>query len=249
VRLQGNTYTFVFALIVCIICSFTLALVSEGLKEQKELNVSLDIKKNILKAVGLKDPLDSEATPETILKTYNEKIEELVIDGRGDIIEGKSPNNITKQKDIVDEDEDTLHVLYIYKEDGQAVAYCLPIFGQGLWSKLYGYLALEPDAVTLRGITFYKHGETPGLGAEIEKEWFQENFVGKKIWDIKNNKLVPTTVVKGKVVDKISDEIEQQYYVDGISGATMTSKGVTEMLDRWLRAYEPFFEEIRAGQK
>jgi len=236
VRVHSNTYTFIFALIVCMVCSFTLSLVSEGLREKKEFNVQLDIKKNILKAVGLRDPLPVKADNDTIFSIYNDKVQELVIDESGDIVEGKLPEDI--------QEGETLYSLYIYKENEEVLAYAFPIVGKGLWSTLYGYFALEPDGITVRGITFYKHGETPGLGAEIEKDWFQNNFKGKKVWDIKESQLTPTVVIKGKVSDKYQGD-QAQYYVDGISGATMTSKGVTEMLDRWLRAYEPFFAKIR----
>ena len=233
---QGNKYTFLFALAVCVVCSLALSLVSEGLRTKKELNVALDKKKNILKSVDLREPLPAKAKAQDILNVYAEAIEETVVDGQGAIVKGKTPEDIQEGEEF--------YPLYIYKEDGKVIAYCFPIIGKGLWSTLYGYFALEPDAATVRGITFYKHGETPGLGAEIEKDWFQNDFKGKKIWDIKNNMLMPTKVVKGKVADQVSAE-QAPFYVDGISGATMTSKGVTAMVDKWLKAYEPFFSKIR----
>ena len=236
---NSNQYTFMFALIVCVVCSFALSLVSEGLREKKELNVALDIKKNILKAVDLNTPLPEKVTVQEILDVYEQKIEEMVINAEGEVVGEVSIEDAQKNE--------ALYPLYAYKEDDEIIAYCFPIIGKGLWSTLYGYFALEPDAITVRGITFYKHGETPGLGAEIEQDWFQDNYKGKKIWDIKNNLLSTTKVIKGKVVDKVSDE-EAPFYVDGISGATMTSKGVTEMVDKWLRVYEPFFKEIRQAQ-
>lgn len=235
--MSENTYAFVFALIVCVVCSFSLAAVSEGLRDKKEQNIALDIKKNILKAVGLRDPLQPKAKPATIEKIYQEKIEEMVVDAEGNILEDKRPPEISEGEEI--------YPLYVYKESGEVVSYCFPIEGKGLWSTLYGYFALEPDAVTVRGITFYKHGETPGLGAEIDKDWFQNNFKGKKIWDVNANELVPTKVLKGKVADIIPDAQQAQFYVDGISGATMTSKGVTTLIDIWLNTYEPFFAKIR----
>lgn len=233
---QSNRYTFMFALAVCVVCSLALSIVSEGLKERRELNVALDIKKNILKAADLRTSLPAKATAQEVLDVYAAKIEERVIDAQGKAVEGKKPGDI--------KEGEPLYPLYVYKEDGQVVAYCFPIIGKGLWSTLYGYFALEPDAITVRGITFYQHGETPGLGAEIEKEWFQNNYKGKKIWDSKNNKLMPTKVVKGKVADSIS-EAQAPFYVDGISGATMTSKGVTATVDKWVNIYEPFFKKIR----
>jgi len=225
-----------FALAVCVTCSLALSIVSEGLKDKKEMNIALDIKKNILKAVSLQEPLPPEATAQEVLDAYDAKIEERVIDVQGMIVEEKSPKDI--------EEGEALYALYVYKEDGQVMAYCFPIIGKGLWSTLYGYFALEPDAITVRGITFYQHGETPGLGAEIEKDWFQYNYIGKKIWDIKTGRLMPTKVVKGKVDDVIAKE-DVPFYVDGISGATMTARGVTEMVEKWVNIYEPFFGKIR----
>jgi Na+-transporting NADH:ubiquinone oxidoreductase subunit C len=237
-KVKGNTYTFVFATAVCAVCSVMLAAVAEGLRPQQEFNAALDIKKNILKAVQLQTPLSPQATAKEISKIYEEKIEEKVIDADGNIIEGKKPSEIK-------EGEKT-YPLYIYKEGEEILAYCYPIVGQGLWSILYGYFAIEPDAVTVRGITFYKHGETPGLGAEIEKDWFQKNFEGKTIWSVKNHDLTPIVVVKGKVANVYKDE-RTQYAVDGITAATITSNGVTSMLDKWIHIYEPFFEKIRKG--
>ena len=233
---SSNRYTFTFALIICVVCSFSLAAVSQGLKEKKDLNMILDVKKNILKAVALKEPIQPKAKPQAVLKIYQEKIEEVVVDADGKVIPGKKIEAIQEGED--------LFPLYIYKEQGKVLAYCFPIVGKGLWSTLYGYFALEPDAVTVRGLTFYKHGETPGLGAEIEKEWFAENFKGKKIWDVKNKQLTPIVVAKGKVVDSIAQD-RQFYHVDGISGATMTCKGVNAILGKWINQYDAYFSRIR----
>lgn len=236
---KGNLYTFIFAFIICAVCSFLLAAVSQGLRKEQEKNVALDIKKNILKAVGLREPLEKHASADEVFKIYDEKIESIVVDEEGNIIEGMIP------EDIKEGDNDR-YPLYIYKEEGKVIAYCFPVQGKGLWSTLYGYFALEPDAITVRGITFYKHGETPGLGAEIEKDWFQDNFKGKQIWSKKEDELTPTKVAKGKVAGMIAED-EQMHYVDGISGATMTGKGVTALIDKWLHVYEPFLAKIRSS--
>ena len=175
---KSNQYVFTFAIIVCAVCGVLLSAVSEGLRKRQEINADLDIKKNILKAVVLQEPIPEKAKPQEVLEIYKSKIEEHVIDAKGNIIEGKNPSEIKK-------DEKGVYPLYIYKEGGEVRSYAFPIVGQGLWSTLYGYLALEADAITVRGITFYKHGETPGLGGEIEKKWFQDNFIGKTIFSIK----------------------------------------------------------------
>jgi Na+-transporting NADH:ubiquinone oxidoreductase subunit C len=228
-----------FAFAVCVTCSLALSAVSEGLKEKQEMNVALDIKKNILKAVDLRTSLLAKAQLQDILDIYDQKIEEKVIDAKGNVVEGRSPQDIQEGEEI--------YPLYIYKEKGQELAYCFPISGKGLWSTIFGYFALERDATTVRGITFYKHGETPGLGAEIEEKWFEDNFKGKKIWDVKESTLTPIQVIKGKVKDKIP-QAEASFYVDGISGATMTSQGVSAMLDKWIRTYEPFFRKLRKAE-
>lgn len=235
--LQSNRYTVIFALIICVTCSFTLSLFSQLLRERQEVNMAMDIKQNILKAVSLRTPVPAKSDAETILSIYSDKITEKVIDAEGNEIAGKLPEDITE--------DEVAYPLYMYKEDNKVVAFAIPIVGKGLWSTLYGYLALEPDGITVRGITFYKHGETPGLGAEIEQDWFQDNFKGKKIWDVKAGEIKPVAVVKGKVADKISPD-QTQFYVDGISGATMTSNGVTDMIAAEIDKYEPFLKSIRS---
>ncbi len=235
--MKGNTYTFVFAIIVCVVCGLLLSAVSEGLRKQQELNLDLDIKKNILKAVVLKESIPPKAQGQEVLKIYDTKIQELVIDDQGKVVEGKKPSEI-KEK------EKGIYPLYIYKEGDKTISYAFPIVGQGLWSTLYGYLAMESDATTVRGITYYKHGETPGLGGEIEKEWFQNNFKGKKIYSLKENKLTPIVVVKGKAGDLFRDE-RLDHSVDGITAATLTGAGVTEMIARTLEIYEPYFSRLR----
>ena len=235
--LKSNKYTFIFAIIVCVVSGVMLSAVSEGFRKQQELNAVIDVKRNILKAVVLKTPLDPKIKGPDLLKIYEAKIEEHVIDGQGNIVEGRKPSDIK-------ENETGAYPIYTYKEEGQVVSYAFPVVGQGLWSTLYGYLALEADTTTIRGITFYKHGETPGLGGEIEKDWFQNNFKGKKIWSIKENKLTPTIVIKGRVSDQFKGE-QSERYVDGITAATITGVGVTEMMDKWLKIYEPFLSKVR----
>lgn len=235
--MKGYIKTFVFAFIVCVVCSVTLSAVYEGLRPQQELNADIEVKRNILKAVGLKGGLPHNIKPKEYLKIYEEKIEAVVVDQAGEIVQGKKPADIK-------DGEKNAYPLYIYKEGGEIISYAYPISGFGLWSMLYGYLAIEPDAITVRGITFYKHGETPGLGGEIEKDWFQNNFKGKKIFSIKDKQLTPIALVKGKVVDFFQDE-RAESHVDGITASTMTGKGVTALLDKWIKNYEPFFSKLR----
>ena len=235
--MRGNTYTFIFATIICVVCGVLLSAVSEGLRQQQELNVDLDVMKNILKAVVLREPIPPATKPQKVLEIYKEKIKEEVIDDKGSVVEGRKPGDIKP-------DEKNFLPLYIYKEGDEVLAYAYPIVGQGLWSTLYGYFALEADAITVRGITYYKHGETPGLGGEIESKWFQDNFKGKKIYSVKEKKLTPVQVVKGKAAQVVTGDALDSH-VDGITAATLTGVGVNEMLNRTIEAYEPYFKKLR----
>lgn len=237
--MHSNFQTFRFAIIVTLVCSLLLASAATFLKPLQEENVSLDIKKNILKAAGITSPEEVKSREE-ILQLYSENIQENVIDESGNAIDGVSPNDI--------DPKDTKGMLAIYKwiNGDQVNAYIIPISGKGLWSTLYGYLAIEPDGKTIKGITFYQHGETPGLGGEVEKQWFTDNFIGKQFINKKGD-LVSVTIVRGKVKDKVPED-EYYHNVDGISGATLTGRGVNKFLKADLLSYEPFFKKLRTAK-
>jgi Na+-transporting NADH:ubiquinone oxidoreductase subunit C len=127
--------------------------------------------------------------------------------------------------------------LYIYQKDNQIEAYIVPINSRGLWGRIQGYLAIGNDGSTISGFTVYKHSETPGLGGEIEKAWFQKNWVGKQIVD-RDGEFVSVSIAKGAVQDMIPPQ-KQSNYVDGISGATLTGKYLTAGLKDVLEDYEP----------
>ena len=118
-------------------------------------------------------------------------------------------------------------------------AFILPISGKGLWSSLYGYFAIDnKNYSTVKGITFYQHGETPGLGAEIAKDWFKSSFIGKEIYSDNNIKSI--LVLKAGQADP-----DNLYEVNGISGATITGRGVEVLLKRDLLRYENYFRNNR----
>ena len=233
---RSKVYIIGFAAIICIVSSAVISITAIGLQSKKELNVELDRKKKILNAVGLSEKVAEFKKSDEILAFYDRSISSVVVSRDGSIVPGKSVESLE------DGDEDL--PVYVLKQNGHTQAIAIPVEGKGLWSTLYGYFALESDVTTVRGITFYKHGETPGLGGEIEKPWFQNNFVGKKIFDQSGN-LKPVRVIKGKVAEMITDKTEQAHAVDGISGATITSKGVTSLLKNWLSIYEPFLRKAR----
>ncbi|MDJ0839751.1 MAG: NADH:ubiquinone reductase (Na(+)-transporting) subunit C [Acidobacteriota bacterium] len=133
-------------------------------------------------------------------------------------------------------------LVYVHRgETGGVDAYVVPIEGYGLWDIIKGYLALETDLNTIKGVTFYEHKETPGLGARVTEAWFQESFKGKKILD-ENNNLVSITVAKGPTASG-------PHQVDGISGATLTGDGMNVFMKRDLETYEPYFQTLRSSSR
>ena len=223
--------------------SLLLALTSTQLKNLQEFNIELDKKKNILKCIG-KDL--SLMNADAIFKEYKSNISNIILNSNGDIAANIASENLesvpNKSTGEVKYFLNNIEYLPAYKSSNPE-AFIIPISGKGLWSTLFGYFALEMDLNTVIGITFYKHGETPGLGGEVEKEWFQNNFVGKKIFN-QTGKLVSIKVVKGKVNDVYSGEA-LNHGVDGISGATITSRGVSYFLKRDLLKYEQYLKNNR----
>ena len=235
--MHKNSYVFMFAATVTVVCSLLLASAATLLKDRQQENIKLDMQKNILASAGYISE-DKEFTRADILSLYNKNIASMVIDNSGASVEDKTVEQLDPKKDS------GLLPLYFSKEGEEIKSYILPISGKGLWSTIYGYLALEPDVNTVKGITFYQHGETPGLGGEIVQEWFRNNFVGKKIYS-PEGELVSITVIKGKVEGAVSDS-EKYHYVDGFSGSTLTGNGLTNFLMKDLKSYEPFFNQIRS---
>jgi len=233
---QSNSYTLIFTGFVTVVLGFLLSIAATSLKDQQKMNVAIDIKRNILRSLDFQESQDEPWTTEIIQTLFDSNIVSFVIDATGEKVDG------INVEDIDPESNPNFSPVYCKKREGNEIeGYSIPISGKGLWSTLYGYFALESDGITVMGITFYKHGETPGLGGEVEKKWFTQNFIGKRIIDNDGN-LVGIQIIKG-LVDETSNNAYHQ--VDGISGATMTSKGLNNFLMNDLQKYEPFFKRIR----
>jgi len=230
---------YIFILSLTIVCSFLLSLASEGFKDKKNKNVEIDKKKNILSSIGV----DINAFNISDIDNYfSNNIDTLIINLKGEPVENISVNALSEI-----ENKSTGEVKYYYNnkeylpvyEDKKKSALIIPISGKGLWSSLFGYFAIDTkNYSTVKGITFYAHGETPGLGAEISKKWFQKNFLGKEIY-------TSDDILKSIIVARGKAQPNNKYEVDGISGATITSNGVTQLLDRDLKRYEPYFVKNR----
>lgn len=206
--------TITFSLSICLICSILLSGLASGLKSIQTANQEFDVKRNIVKAFGIDI---SKLSRMEIEDTYNSHIsEEVVSTPSGDV------------------------PIYQWTEtpDSMPTKYAFPISGKGLWSMMYGYLSIDSDLETVAGISFYKHGETPGLGAEIVKSWFSSQFSGKKLYA--DGKPTNFRVLKpGSVLDQSS--------VDGISGSTITSKGVEALIKRDAATYADYFNNIKGS--
>ena len=231
-----------FVMIVSFVSSLLLAFVAMSLKPSIDKNIILDKKQSILKSIDIDV---SNLSSIQLDDMYSSHIQEMVIDKDGNLI-----NNV-KLSDIVwIENKSNGSTNYIFKSDGNTYTndflpiyktsnpngYIIPISGKGLWSTMKGYFAIGEDKNSTLGIVFYEHGETPGLGAEVDKLWFQKQFkinMGKKIFN-SENELVSIYINKKKQTNKKSHE------VDGITGATVTSDGVTKFLKRDLERYKNF---------
>jgi Na+-transporting NADH:ubiquinone oxidoreductase subunit C len=136
--------------------------------------------------------------------------------------------------------------IFFYVKQNEVISYIIPIDSRGLWGRILGYLSIENNGKTISGFTVYSHSETPGLGGEIETSWFQKNFTGKEILDDAGH-FTSVTIAKGTVKGRIPKN-RQKHFVDGITGATLTGRYLSEGLNRILFEYEPLSKRFRNKQ-
>ena len=227
--MSSRLKSILFAATLCFACSVILTTASTGLQRFQEKNIRIDKHRNILMSVGLVEQGRRYPT-DKIESLFAEYIKPLWVDPSGKLINESQRG----EKDFP---------LYVYLKEEKIEAYIVPFNSRGLWGRIHGYLAIENDGSTISGFTVYKHSETPGLGGEIEKAWFQKNWVGKKIVD-RSGEFVSVSITKGAVQDVIQPE-KRPHYVDGISGATLTGKYLTTGLREILEDYEPISIRFR----
>jgi Na+-transporting NADH:ubiquinone oxidoreductase subunit C len=241
---NSNAFTFIFAIIMVIVVGAVLSFAAMSLKP---LQVQNNVEKkmiNILTSIGVE--ADRENAEDLF---YQYVTKRYVLNSKGEIVstraeaikaqDDEEPFNVDVQKQFRDptiSPEDRSYPLYIASIEGEEVA-IIPLIGKGLWGPIWGYVALESDFNTIYGATFDHKTETPGLGAEIKESWFSAPFVGKKIYDESGN-LVSINVVKG------SADPDNPHAVDGITGGTITSNGVDEMLERTFGVYDTYFKNL-----
>jgi len=226
----SDRYTIIYATVMTVIVAVLLAVAATALKPAQDANIALEKKKNILMSVGY-EGADYNAD-------YDKYITAEVVDIKGEIVSGQDAFAIKPKKEAKKNRDEQLFPVFIYNSDDGSKYYIIPISGKGLWGPIWGYVALEGDFNTVFGAVYDHKTETPGLGAEITKKWFQDSFKGKKILD-ESGKIVSIYVKKGRG-NKLDD-----HSVDGISGATITSVGVRKMLKTYFVNYQAYFAKMK----
>ena len=249
-------YTIAFASLTCLICAILVSTSAVSLRDIQQMNADLDKRRNVLLAAGLAKSSEKLNAVE-ITKRF-QRIKTTVIDiTSGQPAQGIDFKNYDSKK--ISNDPLTsrtapvnaarvsripryIIVYQVFNAAQQLEMIVLPIEGYGLWSTLYGFIALDADGKTVHGLTYYKHGETPGLGGEVDNPSWKARWTDRIIVDDTGDIVIE--VIKGTA----GSPKESPYFVDGLSGATITSRGVTNMLHFWLgeNGFEPYLKILRA---
>jgi len=240
---EGNSFTFGFAIIMVIVVATLLSVAAISLKPAQKENQKKEKMQNILKTIGVNCSRDeaaaqfSEFVKKRLVLNYDAEIIS-EIEGEIDQLNKEDAFNIDIEKEYKTAAislEERNYPLFYCEKEGKSY-YVIPCIGKGLWGPIWGYIAIGEDMNTVYGASFDHKSETPGLGAEIRYELFQKQFVNEQIFD-QNGNFVSIEVKKGGA------KPDDLHAVDAITGGTITSKGVTEMLKRTLKVYEPFFKK------
>jgi Na+-transporting NADH:ubiquinone oxidoreductase subunit C len=221
-----------YAAILTVVCGGLLAFASESLKEKQQANIALEQKKNILATVmELKENDDPSAI-------YAKQVKAFVIDYNGNIQEGLKAEDVAVASEYKKTPDQRLLPVYEFSnESGQVESVVMPVFGYGLWNNIWGYISLESDFNTIKGVKFAHAGETPGLGARIDSDEIQDRYRSKAIFN--GDQVASITMMKGEGMDYANDK----HKVDGMSGATLTAKGVNNMLQDYFVCYQNYLKK------
>jgi Na+-transporting NADH:ubiquinone oxidoreductase subunit C len=271
---DGILNTLIVATVLCLVCALLVSGAAIQLKERQDRNVELFRKRNVLQVAGM--DMDAIDKAGGVAKAFDALVEDQIIDlesgtdgsealasamglpvaealakydpnkaAKNATADGKLATPFANRKDdragIGAGRENFQHVYRFTPADGGEAVWVFPVRGKGLWSLLEGFIALKSDLKTVAGLTYFKHGETPGLGGEIDNPSWKSKWPGKQAFDDSNN--VAIEVVKGPA------DAANVHGVDGLAGATITSNGVTKMLEFWLgpEGFGPFIEKQRSG--
>ncbi|MBB5187411.1 MULTISPECIES: Na(+)-translocating NADH-quinone reductase subunit C [Zhongshania] len=245
--------TLLVAVTLCIVCALVVASAAVMLKPAQVINKALDRKANILAAAGLLVPGESveeqfkQVTTKIVDLNTGKFTDEIALKG---FDQAKVAKNSATSIALGEDDlakirrRENYAMVYLIEKDGHFDKVILPVRGYGLWSTLYGFLALEKDLNTVAGLGFYDHGETPGLGGEVDNPKWKAIWPGKEIYDDGD---VAIELVKGNV-DSSTPNADNK--VDALSGATLTSRGVSNLLRFWMGelGYKSFLSNLRSGE-
>jgi Na+-transporting NADH:ubiquinone oxidoreductase subunit C len=254
-RQDSNAYIIGFATVVCLVCSIVVSTSAVALRERQDRNKVLDRQTQVLVVAGLLEARQ-KTSPENIEDLFEQNIEIRVIDlETGDYEDSVESSTFDQRKATKDPSSSrtapdnnagltrlpTHSLVYQRVEDDTVTSLILPIEGKGLWSTLYGFIALAPDTTTIQGITFYEHGETPGLGGEVDNPNWKALWVGRRAYD---DDWVPAIEVIKGAAGPVADD---PFRVDGLSGSTLTARGVTNLVQFWLgeNGFDPYLEKLR----
>lgn len=245
--------TLTVALLLCIVCSVVVSVAAVSLKDLQQANKDKDRKRNILLAAGLYQPdLGIDEQFSTIKTRLVDLSTGKFVEGDVNAFDQRKAAKDPSQSRALTAEEDTAKIsrrenralVYIVEDSGEVDKVILPVHGYGLWSTMYGFIALEGDLNTVVGLGFYDHGETPGLGGEIDNPRWKAFWPGKQVY---KGDEVGLALVKGSV-DPASPNAD--YQVDGLAGATLTSRGVSNLVHFWLgdNGFKPFLENFGRGE-
>lgn len=231
---QSNVYTIIYIIVIVIVVGAGLAVTSMSLKDRQIENANADKMKQILASVHITVP-----EGEKVSDVFNKYItSQIIVNEQGKEIGTYAFGvDVQEQSKIKDTSKRQLPIYICTLPDSQT-KYIIPVYGAGLWGPIWGYVAVDSDGSTVYGAFFAHQGETPGLGAEIEKPDFSNQFTNKQLF--KNGQYLPIAVVK-----KGQQPPHGEDYVDGISGGTITSKGVSAMLNDCMTPYKAYLENLK----
>jgi len=252
---DSTSKTLIVAFSVSIVCAIFVSAATVMLKPVQEVNKALDRKRNILAAAGM---LEEGRSVEEQFSQITTRIVDL---RTGKFVDDIDPQKYDQHKaakdpsasDKLSPEEDLAKIgrrenyalVYVVENGaGDIDKVILPVRGYGLWSTMYGFVALEDDANTVAGLGFYEHGETPGLGGEVDNPRWKAMWPGKEVY---RDGEVAVGLIKGSVDPSAANA---PWQVDGLAGATLTSRGVTNLLHFWMgeNGFEPFLNNLRAGE-
>ena len=259
---ESTNKTILVAFLLCLVCSIVVAGSVVLLKPTQEINKALNLKANILAAAGLLPESNNAADIEAAFSRIDARIVDLdtgeyvdpEVVGRKTALayDQRKASKDPKLSESLSGDIDIASIkrrvkyakVYLVQSEGQLDTIILPISGYGLWSTLHGFVALEKDANTIVGLGFYEHAETPGLGGEVDNPRWKALWAGKKLFDLQSSDEPKIKLLKGSVDPESKTA---QYEVDGLAGATLTSRGVTNLVQFWMgeHGFQQYLNRLR----